>query len=924
MATVTARRRAFATVFLFLAAIPCAWAQKTDYTLNTPYICPDGTSYTFTDKKGTGYFSTCYYTVEKNGRLVTKAISACRQMTGYLRGCKLESSAAQPAAGQTQASLPTTEDWHSKPTNPAYLAAMPYVEKVRSAIQGTSPDDTLARQLTVFTWIPQMITHMREASRPYGSPWTPDETRITYAYNLAAKQITDAYAKTHTPAEVTQFGHQEGHYEMMDDQFYKQWTTALFPADFLNEYNHAFWGMLAEYKAHVDQERKQNEEAAAQAKAAQEAEAQGRPGLPNDAGSVAARRCLEMGGGPLSCLGKGLTTGFFDLAGMKSPESSFPARLTLTGVYAAGSIYTDFNEKSMDFGGCGNLVNQSLPYSIERKGDQFLVHVQNSPSPYTLRLEPDGKLVGPGPTMVNGQIISGYHHYWQYRYNKETGETIPGSTHEVSVPIYAPKTEQCSIAALAPTRRSLPDMGAGSWLAQMGDNALAGEDAVTAVHSIGKDMPDPGIRLAGVYTSAGGLKANFSNAAVVLDCGEAHVMDKYSVERAGGQIRLQLENSASPFTVTVEPDGSLSGPASVEVAGRIATGMTGTQVNYTPSNASCSASRLFPNGATQASSGPAGTPSQPAAASAPAASAVPELQGANATLSVTSGYPAGSNPLAGKWIFLMRKRFDDVLRATGAPLPAGTTPRQAWETLKEHCPPTTDCRKLYGGIASFFAAKLQVPQEGSGVFSPQVPSGTYYVMAATNVNNRTLFWDVKVDLKPGDNSLELDQRDQEPDSESPAQSAASEPATPAPTSSSSSAGEATLSVVSEFPGGSNPLAGKQVVLMKDRLDNLVRRGGLPLAQGASPAQAWKDMAYTCQPPKDCSALNSLINNDVVTGFTMPASGRGEFPDKVSPGTYYVSSYTIVNYVVMVWDIKVQLKPGENSLALDSRNGEYAK
>jgi hypothetical protein len=189
-------------------------------------------------------------------------------MTGYLRGCKLQNSAPPPAAAPV-------EDWHSRPTNPPYLSAMPYEEQVRSTIKGTSPDDTQARQLTVFIWIPQMIAHMREASRPYGSPWTPDETRITYAYNLAAKQIREAYAQSHTPQQTKELSHLEGHYEMMDDQFYKQWTTALFPADFLNDYNHAFWGMLEQYKAHVDQERKQNEEAAAHAKAAQEAAAQG-------------------------------------------------------------------------------------------------------------------------------------------------------------------------------------------------------------------------------------------------------------------------------------------------------------------------------------------------------------------------------------------------------------------------------------------------------------------------------------------------------------------------------------------------------------------------------------------------------------------------------------------------------------------------
>jgi hypothetical protein len=287
-------------------SLASAQARGTEYKLNTPYVCPDGTSYTFTKRTGTGYAETCFYTVEHNGRLVKSAFSHCRQMTGYLRGCKLESSAAPPGPS-------LVEDWHSRPTNPSYPAAMPYVESVTSLVKGTRAEDTLARQLTVFTYLPQMIDHMRESSRPYGSPWTPDETRITYLYNVAAKQISDQYARTHTTEENDRFQHQEGHYELMDDQFYKQWTKALFPADFLAAYNKAAWGLLAQYKAHVHQEQQAYE----QAKARRQAPAQGGTGrLPNNAGSVAARRCLEFDGSQLQCLDEGLSTGFLDFFGM--------------------------------------------------------------------------------------------------------------------------------------------------------------------------------------------------------------------------------------------------------------------------------------------------------------------------------------------------------------------------------------------------------------------------------------------------------------------------------------------------------------------------------------------------------------------------------------------------------------------------------
>ncbi|MGH8282593.1 MAG: hypothetical protein ACRESE_01950 [Gammaproteobacteria bacterium] len=678
---------------------------------------------------------------------------------------------------QTQPAAPV-EDWHSRPTNPPYLSAMPYVEQVKSAVKGTSPDDTQERQLTVFTWLPQMITHMREASRPYGSPWTADETKITYAYNLAAKQITDAYAQSHTPQQASQLSHLEGHYEMADDQFYKQWTTALFPADFLNDYNHAFWGMLAQYRAHVEGEKKQNEEAAAQAKAAQQAAAQGTAGLPNDAGSVAARRCLDLGSSALQCIGKGMSAGLFDLAGMKpgglTPSSTYTG-LTLTGDYkSAQGIEAGFRDTKVYMGSCGKLIIDARNYALMRDGNHIAIHVDNSPSAFSFQLQPDGKLVGPPSAAFDGKVITGYHRYYTYKYNKETGEEIPGTRQWYTEPIYAPRTQTCAIGTLSPAGPMVSTLGV---LADI--TKIVGLSNGQAPANSNMEMPPPGIRMFGPYTSSGGLKAQFATASVVLDCGEAHVRDKYSVERAGNQILVHVQNPASPFTATLQLDGSLAGPASVAVAGRLVTGMTGDQVNFAPSNATCSVGKLVPQGAAaQASSAIASMPSQSVATSgslvtsiagsSPAASVpaavptVPEVAGANSTLSVTSGYPAGENPLAGKWIFLMKKRFDDVLRANGAPLPPGTTARQAWEALKQHCPSPANCKKLYGGIAYFFAAKVMMPGSGSGVLSPKVPAGTYYVMIATFANNASLLWDVKVDLKPGANSVMLDRRNAEP------------------------------------------------------------------------------------------------------------------------------------------------------------------
>jgi len=60
----------------------------------------------------------------------------------------------------------------------------------------------------------------------------------------------------------------------------------------------------------------------------------------------------------------------------------------------------------------------------------------------------------------------------------------------------------------------------------------------------------------------------------VLDCGEAHVMRPYSVENLPDRLVVTVRNGSVPLTLTVQPNGTLSGSGTVEVAGRLVTGMT--------------------------------------------------------------------------------------------------------------------------------------------------------------------------------------------------------------------------------------------------------------------------------------------------------------------------------------------------------------
>ena len=66
-------------------------------------------------------------------------------------------------------------------TNPAYLADMPSVDRVKAQIQGKDPTDTAARQVAVFTYLQEYIKRIAYNKDPRAN-LTPDEQRTYAAY----------------------------------------------------------------------------------------------------------------------------------------------------------------------------------------------------------------------------------------------------------------------------------------------------------------------------------------------------------------------------------------------------------------------------------------------------------------------------------------------------------------------------------------------------------------------------------------------------------------------------------------------------------------------------------------------------------------------------------------------------------------------
>jgi hypothetical protein len=358
--------------------------------------------------------------------------------------------------------------------------------------------------------------------------------------------------------------------------------------------------------------------------------------------------------------------------------------------------------------------------------------------------------------------------------NYNTGPTI----------ITAPRTRTCPAPTLVTSRTAAsPDMG----------NALSGLAGMFGMDEGKKSAPAPtGLRMFGEFEGPGGADIDFHDNGAIVACGEIAAEYPYTVDLSGSQPVLRLASSGKPpISLTFDPDRTLIGSGQLQITGRFVSGTDRDgNISYAARSVNCPLSTLTPvsdkspdsglpasilssalgSGTAAGSAGSSRSASANGASSSAAkanpattpAFAKPSAPTGNAVLSIVSGFPAQTgvtNPLAGRPYLLLRDNVATVLANSGIPLPAGVPVQEAVMSACEKQKP--ECQKYLAAIGADAATGLRSDANGKAVL-PGVPPGRYYLTASTKIGSLNLYWNVKLELKAGTNSLVVDQHNAAP------------------------------------------------------------------------------------------------------------------------------------------------------------------
>ena len=544
-----------------------AFAQTAPPQINVPYRCANGITYTILLCKPYGSDQFCQWREDQNGQTVTTVNSTWSSMTGRLQGC----TTSAPANSATTAKQPSSGQpagGNQQALNPAYLKEFPSVDQVMAQVKGSDAKDTVNRQMASFLQLKKILEDLA-GTRWLRGQLTPDESRIHGNYDLAYNNL----------AKPLNFP-DDGYFGMPN------FVSSLFSTFPMPTVQQQWLAQNAQLAARVRAQQQaasgQQPSASAQGPASS---TQGVRPLPatNDPGQLAIRRCAELGGSMLSCIGTGMGTDMTGMTGvnLNALTASHKAGLVIFGSYTAGSgLSFAFSDASVNIGGCGKMVQGAHNYQVSAASGRYTIDIANTPQPLIITLGADGRGMGPAAQDITGQQVTGYNILKNIKTGVEVSRT----------PIYGPITVHCNVGPLTPG----PAMDASPQSTSVASGILTTLQTITGTGSQNsqQQMLPPGPRMAGTFNGSGGLKIQFSDANAVIDCAQAHVKVIYDVANQAGGAVVLVKNGSNPFSLKVQSDSTLAGAGAVTVNGKLMTGMQGSDPVFAPTSASCSSNAL--------------------------------------------------------------------------------------------------------------------------------------------------------------------------------------------------------------------------------------------------------------------------------------------------------------------------------------------
>lgn len=139
-----------------------------------------------------------------------------------------------------------------------------------------------------------------------------------------------------------------------------------------------------------------------------------------------------------------------------------------------------------------------------------------------------------------------------------------------------------------------------------------------------------------------------------------------------------------------------------------------------------------------------------------------------------------------------------------------------------------------------------------------------------------------------------------------------------------STGPPSLVIKSGFPNqppDPNPLAGLPIVILKESMESILARGGF--GQAGSPGSALAAYARACQTrAPSCQQAIQQVTPYVLASTRLDPYGGTSF-GQAQLGTFYVVLEIRYQGQHLLWNVRVDMKPGTNVLTLDQRNASPA-